>query len=441
MGAIRELRSRQAGAQETNKDHMADVDDLAAFLSGIPREQQTDHCEIHAEKSSSNDKSLKATSNSTEDLMSLTDRHDHSDATTDTSFESVLESPVLGTPASVMARGHRLTHSEITVDTSFESASESSVLHTAVPNAGRELEFFPLAGNIRQTAIGNNNKRQAERQAGMIRSSAVSMGPQARGYEENQWGMQLLLASNSLTANINHLERQLVEQRAQLAFIIELQIQDRRQNMAMQRHMTETQAFALSHEEQQAQDSTEEEIPNGENCSLWLTGLPGNVTLTDLFSVLCGGKVAAAKITGPEASFSHTAAAKVTFSARSEAEAMLLRARYRPIKLLGKKISVVWNRNKRRPLDQVTARRISRVLVVSGSRTALDEGYFLELFASRMVFQVDRVVRLAEPNGDEQLCFLFAYIKQAAWAKTILDANLATMVKCYYGEDPCTRPW
>lgn len=139
-------------------------------------------------------------------------------------------------------------------------------------------------------------------------------------------------------------------------------------------------------------------IPEEENCSVFITGLsPDLTTHLLLASIRNMGRIYATHINGPEPSRGHqTCAAKVVFFERVAAKRFFDRYQSTGFVVAGRPFyvgHVVWNRIRSGEVD--VGGRKSRVLIISGPRSLVNERSLFSYFASKIEFQVDEVITAA----------------------------------------------
>ncbi|KAL8367074.1 hypothetical protein RB595_007984 [Gaeumannomyces hyphopodioides] len=226
-------------------------------------------------------------------------------------------------------------------------------------------------------------------------------------------------------------------------------------------------------------------IPEHENCSLFILGLPADLTTHQLLAGIRGvGRVYATHINRPEPSRGHmTCAAKVIFFDREPA------ARFHAMCspenggfVVGSmRARVLWNRIRTAaqptgppvsalgpwPYDQQqqqpsgpdfgvsfgntaastavarAGRHRSRVLLIYGPSRFVNFDSLTAYFRSKLEFQVDEVLTLAvsSPGGPDDgvlLEYRFGSFRcQAEAAKMALTREYPDTVKVWFGEDPC----
>ncbi|KAK3985136.1 hypothetical protein QBC44DRAFT_345546 [Cladorrhinum sp. PSN332] len=139
------------------------------------------------------------------------------------------------------------------------------------------------------------------------------------------------------------------------------------------------------------------QIPEGENCSLFLVGLPPNLTTTSLLAGIRGmGRVYATHINPPEPDKGHDlSAAKLVFFERADAERFYNLANATPggFTLPGypyHRARVTWNRIRSSEAD-ITGKK-SRVLLISGPPEIVNEDYLCAYFDNKLIYQLDQII-------------------------------------------------
>ncbi|KAK0633808.1 hypothetical protein B0T14DRAFT_415084, partial [Immersiella caudata] len=196
-------------------------------------------------------------------------------------------------------------------------------------------------------------------------------------------------------------------------------------------------------------------IPEDENCSLFLTGLPPNVTYAQLLALFRQtGRIYATFINPPEFHRGHpTCAAKVTFFSKRAAQEVLRRhgpgrPRHAWLSTRGYKIKVVPHRVK---VSEPLAKSAnweddyggppSRVLAVSGPREIVRVPTILKRMRRSCYFNLDQVVVIADTEEYCALEIRFAsFYGQAQLAFFGLCGDIEFQGrggKVSYGADPC----
>jgi hypothetical protein len=184
------------------------------------------------------------------------------------------------------------------------------------------------------------------------------------------------------------------------------------------------------------------DIPPEENCSVWVSKLPRDVTLHQLLSSIPEtGRVWATVIVPPSVRF-QTAAAKITFFEPGAAQTLLSRANGPggtgiPV---GDHLAVV--RPDRNAVAASTApANHTRVISIAGPRELVTEEYLNRYFGQRFDYQLEEVMELVRGRVINILEWRFgSYRCQAHWAWRILleDAFIqAQGVRVQFERDPC----
>ncbi|KAJ9143125.1 hypothetical protein NKR23_g6707 [Pleurostoma richardsiae] len=189
------------------------------------------------------------------------------------------------------------------------------------------------------------------------------------------------------------------------------------------------------------------DIPESHNCSLFVMGLPPDTTIHALLSQIRNvGRIYATHINRPEPDRGHfTCAAKIIFFEREAAQRFYARCQERGFALPGsgggggQGPRVVWNRI--RTAQQDGPKHKSRVLIIAGDRRFVNTAALTAYFRTKLDFQIDEVLTLADMGGRAVVEFRFgSYRCQAEAAKMALAREYSETVKVYYGEDPCAFP-
>ncbi|KAK3400206.1 hypothetical protein B0T20DRAFT_496580 [Sordaria brevicollis] len=143
------------------------------------------------------------------------------------------------------------------------------------------------------------------------------------------------------------------------------------------------------------------DIPDEENCSLYITGLPIDVTVKDILDDIRDiGKVFSLHISPRRDCHSHAAAA-ITFFTRKAAERFLRRfetkdtpsirwggAVANPGRILGRlPVNIVWNQIKAAPFAE--PENVTRVIQVEGPSDIVNEEFLLSFFRSKCRFDLE----------------------------------------------------
>jgi len=179
------------------------------------------------------------------------------------------------------------------------------------------------------------------------------------------------------------------------------------------------------------------DIPDDENCSLWVLGLPGNVTYAEFLGAIRDvGKVYICFINSPTTKHS-TAAAKLVFFTRSQAEKMLKLMNNGDIFVMGQQITNArWNKIKKASYYNPEH---SRAIRITGPVQLMDFGYFEMFFNLRFTYQLDCRLEVAcEEPGKVTQEWRFASLRcQAAAAKMAIERELKNIYEVSWAPDPC----
>lgn len=192
------------------------------------------------------------------------------------------------------------------------------------------------------------------------------------------------------------------------------------------------------------------DIPDHENCGVWLTNLPPNCTYKDLLGALAQyqpGRVFSTYITPPDPASdqslpSHrTSAAKVVFYRPPEAQRLLDACSLGRVKVQGYRAAA--RRNRIRTAAQPADREnTTRCLVVSGPRGVVDEARLRRAWEGYFSYETEEVVLRGERDGLRWLEWRFAsHRAQAGSAFKFLktEPGYQGVVAVKYGRDPCER--
>ncbi|KAK4183406.1 hypothetical protein QBC35DRAFT_543807 [Podospora australis] len=181
-------------------------------------------------------------------------------------------------------------------------------------------------------------------------------------------------------------------------------------------------------------------IPEGENCSLFLVGLPPNISTHDLLAGVRGiGRVYATHINPPEPNRGHEmSAAKLVFFDRDAAERFYAFAQGEGFRVPANptfRARVTWNRIRSAQVDPAGVK--SRVLLISGPPEVVNEGYLRAYFDQKLIYQIDEILSHGtSPDGSRALVeFRFgSYRCQAEAARMALSREFREWgVLCEFG--------
>ncbi|OIW28724.1 hypothetical protein CONLIGDRAFT_703825, partial [Coniochaeta ligniaria NRRL 30616] len=183
------------------------------------------------------------------------------------------------------------------------------------------------------------------------------------------------------------------------------------------------------------------DIPEDENCSLFITGLSSNANVhTLLEGVRDIGRVFAVHINTPDPWRGHlTCASKISFFDRPSAYRFFRRFSTHGFPIpahpgfLG---TVVWNRVRTPTIDKPAFH--TRVLLISGPTRIVNSVALDPFFRSKRVFEVDEVIDHGSQGAWALVEFRFgSYRSQAEAAKMALERELPEQVRVELGRDPC----
>lgn len=184
-------------------------------------------------------------------------------------------------------------------------------------------------------------------------------------------------------------------------------------------------------------------IPDEENCSVFVRGLPPAVTYHQVLAAIRNtGRVYQTYLNPPEPAKGHmTSAGKVVFFDRPSAERFWEEHR-RGFVVQGYpsfRGQLIWNRVKSAAIDG--PKNMSRVLVISGPDHIVNEYFLTQFFQSKIEFQVDEVITHSQggPFHQSVVEFRFGSFRcQAEHAKMALLREMSRHgVQIHYGRDPC----
>jgi RNA recognition motif-containing protein len=195
-------------------------------------------------------------------------------------------------------------------------------------------------------------------------------------------------------------------------------------------------------------------IPDEENCSLWITNLPPDCTERSLLAnVRHCGKVYATVINPPDLANGHcTSAAKLVFMYVDGAKALIKQAQQGIFTIDTYVPKVVSNRIK---TAAQTPGPESRSIHIEGPKVIVNFNHFDKWFSERFKYEIDEITVISDAEnsgGFRRLEWRFgSYRCQASSAMTFIekerrrhlnnfadgDEALWKHVNVYYGVDPC----
>ncbi|KAF4960643.1 hypothetical protein FGADI_812 [Fusarium gaditjirri] len=180
-----------------------------------------------------------------------------------------------------------------------------------------------------------------------------------------------------------------------------------------------------------------------QNCALWLTNLPPDVTHHELLGQIRNvGRIWCSVINEPDWQRHETAAAKVVFFTPGPAQLLLSKSLTQGLSVRNFPVRVTHNRVKYG--EQAIMGPASRVLIITGKSTFVNPGCLTEFFKERFVFEVDEITELivqgdASKGGRSVVEYRFGSFRcQAQMGKMALEKDRPQgFEKVEFGEDPC----
>lgn len=221
-----------------------------------------------------------------------------------------------------------------------------------------------------------------------------------------------------------------------------------------------------------------EDIPDDQNCSLFLVNLPAAVTTRELLAAVHAlgptGRVYATHINAPEPARGHAGcAAKLVFFRRDVAHAFYARCAAQVaagvggggergsaegshsgpgLLVAGQMARVMWNRIRTSERALPSGADASRVLLIAGPPVLVNERALTAFFRARLEFQVDSVLthvagRSDDDDGEEEgvheggasaavVEYRFGSFRCQAQAARLALLREAPQVDCFFGSDP-----
>ena len=181
------------------------------------------------------------------------------------------------------------------------------------------------------------------------------------------------------------------------------------------------------------------DLSEDQNCALWLTNLPPDVTTKELLACIRNiGRIWCTVINAPDYTRHITAAAKVVFFTPQPAQHLLTQSVTRGLTIRDHQVKVTRNRVKYR--EEALVGTESRVLIVTGKSTFVNEKQLTNFFRERFIFEIDEVRGLIENvAGRSVVEYKFgSYRCQAQMGKMALEKDKPEgFEKVEFGEDPC----
>jgi len=142
------------------------------------------------------------------------------------------------------------------------------------------------------------------------------------------------------------------------------------------------------------------DVPNSQNCSTYLTGLPPTLGYYDLLRCLRFGKVVQTHISPPGASHRNSAA-KVVFSNRTDAERLQAAVRDGTFSWPGSRVNFMWNRVKVAAQD--ASEPCSRAIRVTGPPQYVNELDLCAFMWSQFYFDLEEIVTIEHESNETTL--------------------------------------
>ncbi|KAK5996689.1 hypothetical protein PT974_02029 [Cladobotryum mycophilum] len=189
----------------------------------------------------------------------------------------------------------------------------------------------------------------------------------------------------------------------------------------------------------EANASAEYLSPN-QNCALWLTNLPPDITHHQLLGAIRNvGRIWCSFINTPDYVTHHTAAAKVVFFSPKSAQQLLSSSWTKGLFIGNFRVRVAHNRIKSESREDELSTPKSRVLIICGQTEFINEAYLTKYFKDRFIFQNDQVSELIITGGRSIMEWRFgSYRCQSQMGKMSLEKDRPFWLeKVEFGQDPC----
>ena len=183
-------------------------------------------------------------------------------------------------------------------------------------------------------------------------------------------------------------------------------------------------------------------IPPTENSSVWLNGLPADVSIYEVLAAVRNtGRVYATVIRRPTLRFP-TSGAKITFFTAAAAQALVRRYDGQGAsRLIIRNHNVLVRFDRNAVAEATEPADHTRVLIIYGRKEVVNVEFLSNYFKNTMVYEIDEVVPLALGECINMLEWRFgSYRCQAEWARgnllgdAIFDGH---EVSVRFGRDPC----
>ncbi|KAI0010063.1 hypothetical protein F4779DRAFT_627395 [Xylariaceae sp. FL0662B] len=183
-------------------------------------------------------------------------------------------------------------------------------------------------------------------------------------------------------------------------------------------------------------------VPDELNTNLWITGLPGWVTIPILLAHITNTGRVRSTVVNPPTDDHPTASASVSFFRREDAEVLYHAGQQRGFIIGGRVARISWNRNKVAESD--SSRNLSRVLLVAGDPEIVNRQALERYFSNHFVYDLDQVIDhgivSTESGSIARLEYRFgSWRSQASFANQALTREFSDVLMVAYGDDPCAR--
>ncbi|EFY91557.1 hypothetical protein MAC_02442 [Metarhizium acridum CQMa 102] len=185
-------------------------------------------------------------------------------------------------------------------------------------------------------------------------------------------------------------------------------------------------------------NASADHLPPDQNCSLWITQLPPDVKVAELLGKIRNvGRVYATVLSPPDGIKHPKSAAKLVFFTPAGARKLLAHGEDHPLVIRGHRAQIMPNRTKCH--SQSTERGESRVLIITGHRSFVNEASLTAYFEGRFTFQIDKVQTLLEFQDRAVVEYQFgSYRCQSQMGlKALLLDRPRGLEMVEFGADPC----
>ena len=178
-------------------------------------------------------------------------------------------------------------------------------------------------------------------------------------------------------------------------------------------------------------------IPDSQNCSLWILGLPANVTYSIFLGAIRDTGSVYATVINPPSGPHRTSAAKLIFFERYQAERLFLLIQTGGFRVMGQSVvDVRWNKIKSAPYPHPDH---SRAIRITGPAHLMDFDFFEIFFGARFTYELDLrgVVHCTSPGMVTHAWHFGSLRCQAASAKIAIERELKGIFTVHWARDPC----